>query len=165
MWQLSSSLVCWLQMLTYILFMFLGVLDSVFYQMKTGNQAVGTDVQFGTLSKVNLWPSLHFIILRLMKFEVTNFSFLSVSLWDQTLASSDINLSSHIVGSQSMPLQKEPQSNLISVSSGHRENWGESNMAEASPITDTSTDDTEDKNQRVMTLTFSFEHVLLLGNN
>lgn len=69
-------------MLTYILFMFLGVLDSVFYQMKTGNQAVGTDVQFGTLSKVNLWPSLHFIILRLMKFEVTNFSFLSVSLWD-----------------------------------------------------------------------------------
>lgn len=64
-----------------------------------------------------------------------------------------------------MPLQKEPQSNLISVSSGHRENWGESNMAEASPITDTSTDDTEDKNQRVMTLTFSFEHVLLLGNN
>ncbi|KAK9177710.1 hypothetical protein WN943_026899 [Citrus x changshan-huyou] len=84
--------------------------------MKTGNQAVGTDVQFGTLSK--------------------------------TLASSDINLSSHIVGSQSMPLQKEPQSNLISVSSGHRENWGESNMAEASPITDTSTDDTEDKNQR-----------------
>ncbi|KAH9649235.1 transcription factor TGAL1 [Citrus sinensis] len=90
--------------------------NSVFYQMKTGNQAVGTDVQFGTLSK--------------------------------TLASSDINLSSHIVGSQSMPLQKEPQSNLISVSSGHRENWGESNMAEASPITDTSTDDTEDKNQR-----------------
>lgn len=51
-----------------------------------------------------------------------------------------------------MPLQKEPQSNLISVSSGHRENWGESNMAEASPRTDTSTDDTEDKNQRVMLL-------------
>lgn len=46
----------------------------MFYQMKTGNQAVGTDVQFGTLSKVNLWLSLYFTIHRLMKFEVTKFS-------------------------------------------------------------------------------------------
>ncbi|GLT88097.1 hypothetical protein SLE2022_061370 [Rubroshorea leprosula] len=47
-----------------------------------------------------------------------------------------------------LPLQKDPQSNLASVSGGHRENWGESNMADASPRTDTSTDDTDDKNQR-----------------
>ncbi|GKV21688.1 hypothetical protein SLEP1_g31644 [Rubroshorea leprosula] len=62
--------------------------------------------------------------------------------------SAEANLSASIVGSQVLPLQKDPQSNLASVSGGHRENWGESNMADASPRTDTSTDDTDDKNQR-----------------
>ncbi|XP_044469070.1 transcription factor TGA2.3-like isoform X2 [Mangifera indica] len=47
-----------------------------------------------------------------------------------------------------LSLPKELQSNLVSVRSGHPKNWGESNMAEASPRTDTSTDDTEDKNQQ-----------------
>jgi transcription factor TGA len=51
-----------------------------------------------------------------------------------------------------LQLRKEPQANLVSTSGGHRENWGESTMAEASPRTDTSTDDTDDKNQRVMSL-------------
>lgn len=46
-------------------------------------------------------------------------------------------------------VQKELQQNIASVSGSHRENWGESNMADASPRTDTSTDvDTDDKNQR-----------------
>lgn len=59
-------------------------------------------------------------------------------------------------GSQSVQLQKEALPNLVATTSGgHRENWGESNMAEASPRTDTSTDDTEDKNQRVG-YTFNF---------
>lgn len=75
----------------------------------------------------------------------TDFQF---GVLNKALTSSDINLSNSIVGSQSLPIQKEAQHNLVSVSSGHRENWGESNMAEASPRTDTSTDDTEDKNQR-----------------
>ncbi|CAN6576839.1 unnamed protein product [Malus baccata var. baccata] len=48
-----------------------------------------------------------------------------------------------------MPLQKEPQPNLLSVSRSNHENWGESNMADGSPRTDTSTDDTEDKNQKI----------------
>ncbi|GAB4843946.1 TGACG-sequence-specific DNA-binding protein TGA-2.1 [Ancistrocladus abbreviatus] len=48
---------------------------------------------------------------------------------------------------QSVVLESQP--NLVSVSSGHREKWGDDNMADASPRTDTSTDDnTEDKNQR-----------------
>ncbi|XP_050245327.1 transcription factor HBP-1b(c38)-like isoform X1 [Quercus robur] len=67
---------------------------------------------------------------------------------NKSLASSDINLSAAIVGSQTLSLQKESQSNLVSTSGGHRENWGESTMAEGSPRTDTSTDDTDDKNQR-----------------
>ncbi|XP_045798914.1 transcription factor TGA2.3-like isoform X2 [Trifolium pratense] len=46
---------------------------------------------------------------------------------------------------KTLQLQKESQSNLASTSGGHRENWGESNMADGSA--DTSTDDTEDKNQ------------------
>ncbi|TQD93105.1 hypothetical protein C1H46_021269 [Malus baccata] len=46
-----------------------------------------------------------------------------------------------------IPLQKEPQP--LSVSRSNHENWGESNMADGSPRTDTSTDDTEDKNQRI----------------
>ncbi|GMY39594.1 transcription factor HBP-1b(c38)-like isoform X3, partial [Fagus crenata] len=67
---------------------------------------------------------------------------------NKSFASSDINLSAAIVGSQALSLPKEPQQNLVSTSGGHRENWGESTMAEASPRTDTSTDDTDDKNQR-----------------
>ncbi|XP_014489760.1 transcription factor TGA2.3 isoform X3 [Vigna radiata var. radiata] len=47
---------------------------------------------------------------------------------------------------KTLALQKDAQPNLASTS-GHRENWGETNMADASPRTDTSTDDTEDKNQ------------------
>jgi transcription factor TGA len=50
-----------------------------------------------------------------------------------------------IGGSQTLQLQKESQPNLASTSGGHRENWGESNVADGSA--DTSTDDTEDKNQ------------------
>ncbi|GLT40560.1 hypothetical protein SLA2020_146830 [Shorea laevis] len=67
---------------------------------------------------------------------------------NKTLASADANLSVSIVGSQVLPLQKDPLSNLTSVSGSHRENWAESNMADASPRTDTSTDDTDDKNQK-----------------
>ncbi|XP_074320569.1 transcription factor TGA2.3-like [Silene latifolia] len=36
--------------------------------------------------------------------------------------------------------------NLAFVSGGNRENWGESNMADASPRSDSSSEDTEDKN-------------------
>lgn len=67
----------------------------------------------------------------------------------QSAATSNMNLSAAIVGSQTLPLQKDSHSNLASTSAGHHENWGESNMADASPRTDTSTDDTDDKNQRV----------------
>ncbi|KAL1351151.1 hypothetical protein HN51_015107 [Arachis hypogaea] len=65
----------------------------------------------------------------------------------KSIANSDINISAAIAGSQTLSLQKDSQPNLASTSAGHRENWGESNMADASPRTDTSTDDTEDKNQ------------------
>lgn len=61
--------------------------------------------------------------------------------------------------SQALTIQKEPQLNIASGSGSHRENWGESNMADASPRTDTSTDvDTDDKNQRVMSLTFIVQY-------
>lgn len=63
----------------------------------------------------------------------------------QHLGPSEINLSA-FVGSQALQLPKDSQINLASAS---RENWGESSMAEASPRTDTSTDDTDDKNQGV----------------
>ncbi|KAH1084251.1 hypothetical protein J1N35_024012 [Gossypium stocksii] len=65
----------------------------------------------------------------------------------KTLASADNNLSAAVVGSQTSPLQKDNQPNLPHISVG-RENWGDSNMADGSPRTDTSTDDTEEKNQR-----------------
>ncbi|XP_012434880.1 transcription factor TGA2.3 [Gossypium raimondii] len=65
----------------------------------------------------------------------------------KTLASADNNLSAAVVGSQTLPLQKDNQPNLPHISVG-RENWGDSNMADGSPRTDTSTDDTEEKNQR-----------------
>lgn len=67
----------------------------------------------------------------------------------QSLGTSDVNLSAAIMGSQTLSLPKETPPNVV-VPGGHRENWGESNMADASPRTDTSTDDTDDKNQRVI---------------
>lgn len=59
-----------------------------------------------------------------------------------TVASTDVNLPATVAGSQ--VLQSNPESMF-----GHqRGNWGESNMADASLTTDTSTDDADDKNQR-----------------
>uniref|UniRef100_A0A803MJ70 Uncharacterized protein n=1 Tax=Chenopodium quinoa TaxID=63459 RepID=A0A803MJ70_CHEQI len=45
-----------------------------------------------------------------------------------------------------LSLERESQPNLASVSGGYRENWAESIMADASPRSDSSSDDTEDKN-------------------
>lgn len=59
------------------------------------------------------------------------------------------------MGSQTLSLPKETQPNIV-VSVGQRENWGESNMADASPRTDTSTDDTDDRNQRVIIFYFQY---------
>ncbi|XAR68414.1 hypothetical protein NMG60_11003519 [Bertholletia excelsa] len=72
--------------------------------------------------------------------------------FNKPLASFNANLAAAIAGSPTMQLQKGPQPNLASVSGINREHGGESNMAEASPRTDTSTDvDTDDKNQRFET--------------
>ncbi|KAJ9685323.1 hypothetical protein PVL29_017379 [Vitis rotundifolia] len=69
--------------------------------------------------------------------------------FDKSQHSFDINPSAARVESQRLPLQKGQQSNLVSISSGSVENWGESAMADASPRTDISTDvDTDDKVQR-----------------
>ncbi|KAG8646436.1 transcription factor TGA2.3 [Manihot esculenta] len=90
--------------------------NPVFNQLKSSSQAIGTDVQFGTLNK--------------------------------SPAPSDVNLSSAVVRTQTLPLQKESQSNPVTMLGSHRENWGETNVGDGSPRTDTSTDDTNDKNQR-----------------
>ena len=72
--------------------------------------------------------------------------------------------SAAVVISQTSTVQKELQQNIASVSGSHRENWGESNMADASPRTDTSTDvDTDDKNQRVMSLAFIIQCLAAKG--
>lgn len=71
----------------------------------------------------------------------------------QSLGPSDVNLSS-FVGSQTVSLPKDSQTKVASVSGCIRENWGESSMADASPRTDTSTDDTDEKNQVVMFLSY-----------
>ncbi|XP_030520290.1 transcription factor TGA2.3-like isoform X3 [Rhodamnia argentea] len=67
---------------------------------------------------------------------------------NKSLSSSDRNLSANIMGSQTLSMHREAQSNLVSIPGAHRENWGDSTMADSSPRTDTSTDDTGDKNQR-----------------
>ncbi|GLT93440.1 hypothetical protein SLE2022_112330 [Rubroshorea leprosula] len=72
-----------------------------------------------------------------------------IGTFDKTLNSLVINPSAGPVESQRLPLGKGQQPNLVSISSGNTENWGESNMADASPRTDISTDaDTDDKNQK-----------------
>nr|XP_027067078.1 transcription factor TGA2.3-like isoform X1 [Coffea arabica] len=67
----------------------------------------------------------------------------------QSGKSANSNLPSAISMPQTTQLQKGSQPNVLSVPVAHHENWGESNMADSSSRTDTSTDpDGEDKNQR-----------------
>ncbi|PSS34991.1 TGACG-sequence-specific DNA-binding protein like [Actinidia chinensis var. chinensis] len=68
--------------------------------------------------------------------------------FNKSLASFNTNLSAAIVGPQTLQLQNGQQPNLVSVPGSHRENGGESNMEDGSPLTDSSTDgDTDEKNQ------------------
>ncbi|KAG2671905.1 hypothetical protein I3843_13G013700 [Carya illinoinensis] len=74
---------------------------------------------------------------------------LHIGTFDKSLSSVDINSSAFRVERQRLHLEKGQSSNLVSISSGHIENWEESAMADASPRTDISTDvDTDDKNNR-----------------
>nr|AFO63289.1 bZIP10 [Tamarix hispida] len=61
---------------------------------------------------------------------------------------SDLQFGSFNKESQTLQPEKESGRNSKSMAAGHRENWGDSSMAVASPMTDTSTDDTEDKSQK-----------------
>lgn len=66
------------------------------------------------------------------------------------------------VGSFTLPEKKDQRPNLVSLLSGHLENWGDSTMADSSPRTDTSTDvDTDEKNQGV---NFFFLLILVPNN-
>lgn len=77
--------------------------------------------------------------------EFSDFQFGSFT---KSLASFNSNLSAAIAGSQTPPLQKGHQPNLVSASGNQLENGGELNMEDASPRTDTSTDgDADDRNQ------------------
>ncbi|GMJ11814.1 hypothetical protein HRI_004850600 [Hibiscus trionum] len=68
---------------------------------------------------------------------------------DKTTTSFTINPSVTQVESLRLHLERGQQTNLAAISSGNTENWGQSNMADASPRTDISTDaETDDKNQR-----------------
>lgn len=70
---------------------------------------------------------------------------LQIVTFDKSPTASSFNQ----VESHRLPLEKNHQSNLVSISSANTENWEESNMADASPRTDISTDaDTDEKNQR-----------------
>ncbi|KAH9752293.1 transcription factor TGAL1 [Citrus sinensis] len=74
---------------------------------------------------------------------------LQIVTFDKSPTASNFNLSTIQVESHRLPFEKNHRSNLVSISSGNTENWGESNMADASPRTDISTDaDTDEKNQR-----------------
>lgn len=68
------------------------------------------------------------------------------------------------MGSQTLQAPKESQQNPVSIPGGHRENWGETNMADASPRTDTSTDDTDDKIHQVTYHVLISKSVLHYGN-
>ncbi|KAJ0985248.1 hypothetical protein J5N97_003604 [Dioscorea zingiberensis] len=74
---------------------------------------------------------------------------LQFSDFNKPLSLSDITASAR-VGSFTLPEKKDQQPNLVSLLSGHFENWGESTMVDSSPRTDTSTDvDTDDKILRI----------------
>ncbi|XP_030463640.1 transcription factor TGA2.3-like isoform X3 [Syzygium oleosum] len=73
---------------------------------------------------------------------------IQVRALNKSVVASETDQSSTASASQRIPLQKESQRNLVSIPGGHSENWGDSNMADTSPRTETSTDDTDDRNQR-----------------
>ena len=59
------------------------------------------------------------------------------------------------VDPQALLQQKGAQPNLVPVRTRNNENWGESSMADTSPMTDTSSDpdiDIDDRNQMVPTI-------------
>lgn len=57
-------------------------------------------------------------------------------------------------------VQKGMQKNLVSVTGAQNENWRESNMADSSSHTETSTDmDPDDKYNKVICLSFLFFHL------
>ncbi|KAI3446579.1 hypothetical protein Pfo_003244 [Paulownia fortunei] len=69
--------------------------------------------------------------------------------FNNSRASTNTNFSVAFPESQAVQLQKGSQPNLVSASGAQHENWGESNMADSSSHTDTSTDgDPDDKIQR-----------------
>lgn len=115
------------------------------FSQSMNTQSVGPDLQSGVFNKV---LSLHLrLVSHLRMLSVFNILFL---FFVQTFAPANTNFSAGILGSQQVQLQKGTQPNLLSTSSGQHENWGESNMAESSSRTDTSTDvDPDDRNQKV----------------
>lgn len=74
---------------------------------------------------------------------------LQFGVYDSLVASSGMTLLAKRAGTLAVTIQKAHQHTLLSSSSAHIENWGESTMADTSPWTDTSTDiDTDEKDQR-----------------
>ncbi|URD89472.1 hypothetical protein MUK42_26484 [Musa troglodytarum] len=74
---------------------------------------------------------------------------LQFGVYDSLVASTGMTLLAARAGALAVTIQKAQQHTLLSSSSAHIENWGESTMADTSPWTDTSTDvDTDEKNQR-----------------
>ncbi|KAL0428465.1 UNVERIFIED_CONTAM: TGACG-sequence-specific DNA-binding protein TGA-2.1 [Sesamum latifolium] len=74
---------------------------------------------------------------------------LQSGVFNKSLAATNGNISAAFLGSQAVQLQKGSDPNAVMASGAQHENWGESNMADSSSRTDTSTDvDPEDKNQR-----------------
>ncbi|KAK8994344.1 hypothetical protein V6N11_045436 [Hibiscus sabdariffa] len=67
---------------------------------------------------------------------------------DKTTTSFTINPSATQVESQTLHLGSGQQKSIVAISIGNTDNWGESNMADASPRTDISTDaETDEKYQ------------------
>ena len=120
--------------------------------MKSSSQVLCTKVQFATSNEGNYF---NFINSELTSSSIksilsTSKSFLlSTALWNLVTCIFRYKSICCYSGVSDIITTKEAQLNLVSTSGGHHENWGESTVAEASPRTDTSTDD---NNQRVMSL-------------
>ncbi|TVU36563.1 hypothetical protein EJB05_18501 [Eragrostis curvula] len=86
----------------------------------------------------NLKPSIH----------TNNNDPLQFGSYGKPISSLHTSTTAAATMASSLAQQTEAQPNLVAVTSGNIENWGESAMAAASPMTDTSTDpDTDEGNQ------------------
>lgn len=118
------------------------------------SQTMSPDLLSSAFNKVTITAFEHLYLFTSYDLELLSFFDILYPIeYAQSRASTSTNFAAAFPGSPAVQLQKGSQPNLVSASGAQHENWGESNMADSSSHTETSTDvDPDDKNPKVICL-------------